>query len=539
MIQGHVLIVDDEPTNLTLLEELFHQQGARTSSAGNGLDALRLAHENRPDLILLDVMMPGMDGYEVCRRLKADESTRRIPVVMVTGLGALDDKLKGLDAGADDFLSKPVNAAEILVRSRNLLRVKELDEDLDNAYHRLAEIASYTNILLRQFDPYSFELNQSMRQLMEFLLGAQPGDKTRPRRALLLGSDQTGNWSGWDYTFTNGKLATRPLPDPLGPAELRGLFSNQSVIYANRGEPDFASIASLPLWRHAGQDTPAQNLVAYRSGSVAVIAQDFGKQVSAYDTQVLSALVGTVHFFLKTISSQIQEVERAFLYTIGALARAAESHDEDTGNHIIRVNRYAELVARALGCDELTVKTLGYSAQMHDVGKLHIHPDILRKPARLSPEEWTEVKRHTVYGVRILGDDPRLAMAREVAISHHEHWDGSGYPYGLRGGHIPQTGRIVMLADIYDALRSVRPYKPAYDHATAVRIITKGDDRVRPEHFDPRVLEAFGDLHQEMEAIFIELPSHGEPAGLLPRPGSLDLGHFDQADAGERTGEIK
>jgi len=526
MIQGKVLIVDDEPTNLLLMEELFHQQGATTVSAANGLDALRLARENRPDLILLDVMMPGMDGYEVCRNLKADETTRRIPVVMVTGLGALDDKLKGLEAGADDFLSKPVNAAELLTRSRNLLRVKELDNELDNAYQRLAEIASYTNVLLRHFDPYAFDLQDSLRGLMEFLLGSKPGDKTRPERALLLGADAIGNWNGWLHAFRDHAVGSQALETPLSPAQLRPLFGGQDVVYANQGEAAFDEAVRLPLWALVGDRPPVRNLVGYRSDSVAVVALDFGKTVSAYDAQVLSALVGTIHFFLKTISSQIQEVERAFLYTIGALARAAESHDEDTGNHIVRVNRYAELVARALDCDETFIKTLGYSAQMHDVGKLHIHPDILRKPSRLTPEEWAEVKKHTLYGVRILGDDPRLAMAREVALSHHEHWDGSGYPYGLKGPHIPLSGRITMLADIYDALRSIRPYKPAFDHATAVRIITKGDDRVRPEHFDPKVLEVFGDLHHEIEAIFLELPSTGDQPGQLPQPGSLGLGHF-------------
>jgi HD-GYP domain-containing protein (c-di-GMP phosphodiesterase class II) len=139
---------------------------------------------------------------------------------------------------------------------------------------------------------------------------------------------------------------------------------------------------------------------------------------------------------------------------------------------------------------------------MHDVGKLHVHPDILKKPGRLNPKEWEEVKKHTIYGLHILGDDPRLAMAREVAVAHHERWDGSGYPYGLAGEDIPLSARIVMMADTYDALRSARPYKPAYDHATALKIITKGDDYLKPGYFDPRVLEAFGDIHRVMEDIY-------------------------------------
>ncbi|MFH1033336.1 MAG: response regulator [Pseudomonadota bacterium] len=506
MIKGHVLIVDDEPTNLMLMEELFHQQGARTSSARDGRTALDLAREHKPDIILLDVMMPGMNGYEVCRRLKEDEATRRIPVVMITGLGALDDKIRGLEAGADDFLSKPVNAAELLTRSRSLLKVKELGDELESAYHRLAEIASYTNTLLRQFDPYNFELDASLRGLMEFLLSPASSDKARPQRVLLLGADEDGNWSGWAYLLDQGRLTFRLLPGQLRPSQLAPIFEGRGLVYANRGDEPFAAVASLPLWEGLKEAAPQQNLVAYRSDSVAVLALDYGKQVSAYEAQVLSALVATIHFFLKTISSQIQEVERAFLYTIGALARAAESHDEDTGNHIIRVNRYAQSVANALACEDNFVNILGYSAQMHDVGKLHIHPDILRKPGRLSPEQWEEVKKHTIYGVRILGDDPRLAMAREVALSHHEHWDGSGYPQGLRGEEIPLTGRITMLADVYDALRSQRPYKPAFSHQRAVEIILKGDDRLRPDYFDPRILEVFGDLHHEMEKIFAEYP---------------------------------
>ena len=501
-MQGtHVLIVDDEPGNLQLLRELYQRHGARVSEATDGPTALELARREPPDLVLLDVMMPGMDGYEVCRRLKADEATRRVPVVMVTGLDALNDKIKGLEAGADDFLSKPVNVAELITRSRSLLRVKELGDELEGAYHRLAEIAAYTNRLLAGFDPYDFDQDASLHQLMEFLLAPGQGTKARPERVLLLSLTEEGTWHCLLYYLKEGRVSFRNLAARVAPAEIEPLFQGRDTVFWNRDQNGRGPVTSA-IWSRLGEPPPRRNLVAYRSGQVGVVALDFGKRVSGYDAQVLSALVATIHFFLKTISSQVQEVERAFLYTIGALARAAESHDEDTGDHILRVNRYAEELARALGCDRAFVKTLGYSAQMHDVGKLHVHPDILKKPGRLNSKEWEEVKKHTVYGLHILGDDPRLAMAREVAVAHHERWDGSGYPYGLPGEDIPLSARIVMMADTYDALRSARPYKPAFDHATALRIITKGDDHLKPAYFDPRVLEAFGDIHRLMEDIY-------------------------------------
>lgn len=501
---AHVLIVDDEAENLQILEELFNLQGARVSKANDGPTALEQVSADRPDLVLLDVSMPGMDGFEVCRRLKGEEATRRIPVVMVTGLRSLEDKIQGLEAGADDFLSKPVNAAELMTRSRSLLRIKELGDELEGAYHRLADIASYTNSLLRHFDPHQFNAQTSLKGLMRFLLRPETTDRDRPERVVLLSSGEQGRWSGWLYWREGGRLTNRTLSGAAGSPDMAPIFQGSNIAYRNWGPDEGAEIRTNGLWEKLGLTPPERNLVGFRSDSVAVLALDFGRPVGDYDAQVLSALVATIHFFLKTIASQVQEVENAFYYTIGALARAAEVHDEDTGDHIVRVNRYAYALAEALGCKKDFINTIGYSAQMHDVGKMHVHPDILRKPGRLTEEEWEEVKLHTVFGARILGDDPRLAMAREVALSHHEHWDGSGYPYGLARDEIPLSGRIVMVADVYDALRSPRPYKPSFDHQRTLGIIKDGDDRLKPGWFDPRVHEAFLDLHQLMEEIYRE-----------------------------------
>ena len=200
------------------------------------------------------------------------------------------------------------------------------------------------------------------------------------------------------------------------------------------------------------------------------------------------------------------ETEDAFKLSIRLLARAAELHDEDTGNHIIRVNEYSWWIARKLGMPEAWCDEIRYSAQLHDVGKMSVDAAVLKKKGHLGEAERAEMNRHPEYGWRILKDSPRLQMAAEIAWCHHERWDGSGYPRGLKREAIPISARIVQLADVYDALRSPRPYKVGFTHEQSIKIILEGDDRIRPDRdFDPQLLAMFRKHHAAFDRIWRQL----------------------------------
>jgi len=342
--KSKILMVDDDDTNLKLMGAIFKNYDYICETAGNGIEAIEKTKEFSPGLILLDIMMPEMDGYEACKRLKEDPKTQHIPVILITALADRNSRIKGLKAGANDFLTKPIDSTELIVRVQNLLKIKEFEDFL--------------------------------KQHNEFL-DAEVEKKT----ALLRGS---------------------------------------------------------------------------------------------------------------------------YIDTIHRLTRTAEYKDEGTAAHIKRAGYYTSLIAERLGWPKDKTETIFYAAPMHDIGKIGIPSEILLKPGKLNYEEFALMKTHTIIGERILNGSISgiLQLAELIAISHHERWDGNGYPNGLKGEAIPIGGRIYNIADQYDALRSIRPYKPAFEHKKTVKIITEGDGRTMPEHFDPQVLDVFKQLEDEFNRIF-------------------------------------
>ncbi|MDP2646237.1 MAG: response regulator [Desulfobacterales bacterium] len=341
-----ILMVDDEERNLRLMEALLIPLGYDCVMARDGVAALAKAKSAAPDLILLDIMMPGMDGYETARRLKADEDTRIIPIVMVTALQEVADRVKALEAGADDFLSKPVDKTEVRARVASLLKVKAYNDHMRN---------------------YQKELEAAVAQ----------------RTAQL--------------------------------------------------------------------------------------------------------------------STAFEKIKVAALDTIRRLSHAAEYKDEDTGAHILRMSNYAASVARKMGLSEKTVEYILYAAPMHDIGKIGVPDRILLKPGKLDPDEWEIMKQHTIFGAKILegSDAGFIRLGEIVALMHHEKWDGTGYPKGLKGKQIPLVGRIVAIADVFDALTSQRPYKEAFSLEKSYEIIRQG----RENHFDPDVVDSFFAAEKEILAI--------------------------------------
>jgi putative two-component system response regulator len=341
---SRLLVVDDDERNRKLLGAMLRAEGYVTLEAANGIEALEQARQEQPAVVLLDVMMPGMDGYEVAQRLKTDPATSSMPIVMVTALDDRDSRLKGLEAGAEEFVTKPVDRLELRVRVRNLLRLKEFSDFL----------ADHNRIL-----------------------DAQVQERTR----------------------------------------------------------------------------------------------------------------------------QLQDSYREIIFTMTA---AAEYKDEETGAHVRRISHYTSLLAQTMGLGAEFADLMFYSSPMHDVGKIAIPDRVLLKPDRLTPEEWVIMQSHAALGAKMLenGTTPYVKLGAEIALSHHERWDGSGYPNGLKGEAIPLSGRIMNICDQYDALRSQRPYKPPFTHEKAVEIITRGDGRTLPGHFDPAVLDAFIQCAGEFAEIF-------------------------------------
>jgi len=339
--QKTIMIVDDTEMNIVILVEAL-QDDYDLIVAINGIDAIELLEDQKPDLILLDIMMPEIDGYEVLKKLKGNPDLEHIPVILLSAITDSDSKNKGFSLGAVDYVTKPFEIIEVKARVRTQIRLEEA----------------------------------------------------------------------------------------------RLVLENQNIVLEEK------------------------------------------------------------------VKERTRLIERTNFATIYCLAALAETRDPETGAHIKRTQKYIKELALELSDKEeykdvLTreyIELLYKSAPLHDIGKVGIKDSILLKPGKLTVEEFEEMKNHTTYGgeslmvgIKELGQESFLTLAKEIALTHHEKWDGSGYPRGLSKKEIPISGRLMALSDVYDALISKRVYKEAYTHEEAKNIILEG----RGIHFDPDVVDAF------------------------------------------------
>ena len=335
---GRILIVDDEPRNVLLLERLLAvAEFTNVASTTDSSEVLARCVEEQPDLLLLDLQMPSPDGFEVMTQLEPWlTGTTRMPILVLTADGTRETKMRALSSGASDFLSKPFDTTEVVLRVKNLLLTRLLALELRNH-----------------------------NQLLE-----------------------------------------------------------------------------------------------------------------------------------QRVRERTRELEEARLEVVERLALAADYRDDATGEHARRVGRIAAMIARALELPEATVELIRHAAPLHDIGQVAVSDAILLKSGNLTADEFEAMKLHTIVGAEILGRSRSelLRMSEEIALTHHEWWDGSGYPAGLKGEEIPLTGRIVAVADVFDTLTDSRPYKPAWPFERAVAEVRS----LRGRQLDPRLVDVFVPVVEEL-----------------------------------------
>ena len=493
-----ILVVDDDAANLLYIQALLEPSGYRIEVARDGEEGLQRIEELGPDVVLLDVLMPRMDGFEVCQHVKSNPALRHTPVVLVTGLDATEDRVRGLEVGADDLLSKPVNRHELLARVRSCIRVKRLNDQVRKQERTLRSLFELTTF--SQSYPHSSSILAALaRRAVEIT--------AMDRVIITIGGEQ-----GWTVAADVGTNGSAQRDTSFLGARVRQVSAlREPVVEADGKEGPYIGV---PLRSFDGQvhgvlhafggatvpDKAQVQLLGVVGQRVASELQvvEYSHQLEREVAQRTRALREAV----EDLKIANQRLLQASHDTVMRLSIAAEYRDEDTAEHIERMSSYATCLAREIGWTQEEQHMIKLAAPMHDVGKIGIRDSILRKRGQLTPDEWDHMKDHPLIGAKILGgsNSRLLQMAEIIALTHHERYDGTGYPRGLVADGIPLSGRIVALADVFDALTTHRVYKPAWPVERAL-------DRIREEsgrHFDPKLVDAFFNCLPDMLGIYKE-----------------------------------
>lgn len=466
-------------------------------------ELLAYMHKNNPIAVIID-----LDDYEysTCRSIVLSDTDNYIPVL---ALSSKDRAGLGTTAACMEyFMSK----ADICGSLYNTIKIftdfRKKYIDIRQCYDINDLINSETDCLLKKFTGNGTQYFNAIEHLLDCIFLNENLPVNKPCYVLVATWSSEGNELIL-YDFSNGeRVKDKCISGLIDPNELFGEKREfENAFFMNCDNQEYfdlvinGRIFDKRLKYILGRVT---NYAGYITTDTAILGVNYQKDVSQYDSGVIKELCINYNL-IQNIYCQMNKVNSAFIYTVNALSRASEVNDDDAGTHIKRVNAYSRLIAQSMGLDSKYLDTIGFSAQMHDVGKLSVPKDILTKPDKLTREEFDIMKSHTLLGAKIIGDSNQLVMAAEIAISHHEKYDGSGYPYSRAGEEIPLSGRIVAMADIYDALRTKRVYKPAYEHTNTFDIITKGDGRVMPQHFDPQILDIFKKRHRDFCEIYEDL----------------------------------
>jgi response regulator RpfG family c-di-GMP phosphodiesterase len=511
-----ILYVEDDDIIRENMFCFLNRRFDQVLQAENGAAGLDLYREKVPDIVITDIKMPVMDGLEMTRAIL--EMNDKAAIIITSAYNEVSYLLGAMELGISHYLIKPLDrekldatlkqCVELVQKARTL---RERERYISAAYKTINSVIDCGENNLNSSIKLSNRMECQLDRMIESFCGGNPDAIQHCPTSLILtlthGLAGQPEWLLYE-TGSGRPLQKSSYPDhPLMDLDTPPL--NHVLLFLNEGDalPDDPFLRRFVEQFSRYRETP-RNLIWYRNGSRIICVLNYPDPVTDFDAAVVKNLA-MQSLYMDTISAQCHKTDEAFLYTITSLARAAEANDEDTGNHILRVGEYCAAICRKIGYQHDLATIIALQSQLHDVGKIHLSPDILKKPGKLTDAEMVLVREHPLFGARIIGNHPRLEIARSIALHHHERWNGTGYPFGLRGIGIPLDARIAAIADTYDALRNSRIYKPAFDHDTAYRIIVEGDGRTEPSHFDPDLLNAFKDIHKIFDEIFERLAITG------------------------------